>query len=468
MTVLTSLVYGICATFATTVGIALDPSDLSISLTSGPSLLVDNNKGCDEEPHAAYVSFEVCNNGSSDLSNVTARLEDFTNANFGLAAGQLADQTIGLLSAGDCKSIFWYIYYDCSSIGASSDLSIKLFEASGDTASLTETLTTVSTIDAGAGGTIIGTELLAGVGIGDTVEVEMEYSIGSTKAGNPVIIQPAGNLDFDADCYQLVSSIVEYSEVTEILVGDEDQLYYSSVSKHTGNSHTFRLKYRFVSNCVSSDSTHLRGYSAAVSGANMKRYNVGDEVFSSGPTLDLGWEDLEVQKQGLYAQISWKQTSNDPEDLLQIERSLDSRIFQNIYTAPYIEFKQKSENYLYRDKLSAYQVDQKIYYRLKHTNINGESSYSSILELQLSENSSDPLLYPNPANDYLTINLQGPDWQGGELRLCDIYGKVLLQSPLKEGESQLQLIPLQQLPSGKYFIQILHPEYPYFSSFVKK
>lgn len=468
MTLIAGLAYGLCATLAVATGVNLNPSDVSITLTSGPSLLVDNNKGCDEEPHAAFVSFEVCNTSSLELTNLGLRLEDFTNANFGLAGGQEVEQSIDTLSVGECKTMFWYVYYDCSADRLSSDLSLKIFETSGDTVTHTETLTTVSTIDAGAGGRILSSQLTGGLSIGDTVEVACEYSIGSTQAGNPVIIQPAGNLDFDADCYQLVSSVVTSSEVSEIVVGDTDQLYYPNVSKHNGNSHLFTLTYTFISNCVTTDTTYLRGYSAAVSGSNLKRYNVGDEVLSSGPTLDVSWENLEVSREGRYARISWKQSNNDPEDLLQVERSLDSRLFENIYSASSQEFTQKSNAFIYLDKLSAKQLEQKLYYRLKHIDLNGKISFSSILELEVERLSFNPIIYPNPVNDYINIDFQGFEIEKAEIRISNLLGKVVYQKFLPAAHSEKEVISLQDLPPGNYFLQILHPEYPFSESFIKQ
>lgn len=78
----------------------INSSDYQVTLTSSNLFLVDNNKGCDIEPHAAYIAFEICNLSGVDQTNLTASIGNFTDANFGLAGNQAADQTNRFTGSG--------------------------------------------------------------------------------------------------------------------------------------------------------------------------------------------------------------------------------------------------------------------------------------------------------------------------------------------------------------------------------
>ena len=62
------------------------------------------------------------------------------------------------------------------------------------------------------------------------------------------------------------------------------------------------------------------------------------------------------------------------------------------------------------------------------------------------------LIYPNPAQNKITINLQGlQNLSGLNLSIFNIQGQLLLQQPLHQNNTEIDISKLQQ---GVYFAKI--------------
>jgi hypothetical protein len=60
-------------------------------------------------------------------------------------------------------------------------------------------------------------------------------------------------------------------------------------------------------------------------------------------------------------------------------------------------------------------------------------------------------IFPVPANEQVVVDVN----QAGELRLTDLQGRILLQKPVADGQTRLQV---DHLPQGVYFIHVLGVE----------
>ena len=107
--------------------------------------------------------------------------------------------------------------------------------------------------------------------------LDVGYEFGGVAIGDEYNIQPSGNLDFNAGCFQLVNCKVLTSDVTAIPVNTTDDLYFVAAAKQTGSGHTATIRYFYKSLCVDS-STVAHSYASQTSGAtNMKHTsNMGD------------------------------------------------------------------------------------------------------------------------------------------------------------------------------------------------
>jgi hypothetical protein len=73
---------------------------------------------------------------------------------------------------------------------------------------------------------------------------------------------------------------------------------------------------------------------------------------------------------------------------------------------------------------------------------------------------SDINVFPNPANDFLMLNLNKP----ADISIYDMHGRIILQSTIKKGER----INVSNIKSGMYIIQITTTDKTYRSKFLKK
>jgi hypothetical protein len=82
----------------------------------------------------------------------------------------------------------------------------------------------------------------------------------------------------------------------------------------------------------------------------------------------------------------------------------------------------------------------------KEVYINILDTETSIIEESITENG---IIYPNPANDYINIKLNGISTD--KLEICDITGKVLLSQTIINDYQQIQI---RDLKRGMYFLKI--------------
>jgi hypothetical protein len=93
------------------------------------------------------------------------------------------------------------------------------------------------------------------------------------------------------------------------------------------------------------------------------------------------------------------------------------------------------------------------YYRLKMLDINGSSKYSNIIAMNVSCTGKNLLVYPNPANSILNVNLSG---FAGSVngRLFNSTGQLLVSKVLINGTNN---IAVDKLPAGTYALVVAEP-----------
>lgn len=102
------------------------------------------------------------------------------------------------------------------------------------------------------------------------------------------------------------------------------------------------------------------------------------------------------------------------------------------------------------------------YYRLRQIDINDDFKYSNIVSLIRHKN-NDVLIYPNPANDVLTIKMDNTD--NSEIKIYDILGKIVLFDNTKTNETQLNI---NALAKGNYCIEIKNGQLITTKKFIKQ
>ncbi|WP_027482784.1 beta strand repeat-containing protein [Deinococcus pimensis] len=219
---------------------------VTISSVTGSIFATDSNKcALNEGPRAMYIGYAFT--ATSAVSNVNATL-NVTGTGFSLAGGQTPTQYIGNLAAGAKRTLFWYVTFPCTN-GATADLNVTVANDITGTVVATggSTYTVDTMISASAGGDPRLIVDVAGAVVGQLISREVTFKVGNIGSNNEAMFEPAGNLDFDASCLQLVSTrITSVTNVAGVTQGVTDSLYFTGVGSGGGQNNQVVVQYDFL------------------------------------------------------------------------------------------------------------------------------------------------------------------------------------------------------------------------------
>jgi uncharacterized repeat protein (TIGR01451 family) len=233
------------------------------SATNVQSMPIDSNNCAGSGPRAMYVGGIITNTGGTTVTNVVATISGVTG-NFAL--GQGASQSVGSLSAGQSTGVYWHVDYGCSITTVTSSIGIT---SSAATVTRTVGLSTKSSISANAGGNVLSSTLGPGAVVGQTIWFDASYDFGGTGVGDEFILQPAGSQAFDAVCFRLVGTEIRASNITPIVVGTLNKIYFRQTQMQSGNGYFATVRYFFEYQCAGA-STTARPYATMTSGNSLK------------------------------------------------------------------------------------------------------------------------------------------------------------------------------------------------------
>ena len=243
------------------------PPPVTITMEFAGELYLDHNSPCTAGPRSAYVPFRVTNTSAATVTDLTATLSGF-NATVALGGGQAASQYIGALAPGETRYLYWFIAYGCT-VNSSATLTLSVRNAANETTSANATLTTRQAISSAAGGDVGSSTLGPGAIAGQIIPLDVLYSYGGYKTGDTFHLQPAGNPTFNAGCFQLVGSIVTWSQVNAIALNTVNRLYFVATANQGGSGLFVSVRYYFRYNCTGVNSA-ARPYAMAHEGTNRK------------------------------------------------------------------------------------------------------------------------------------------------------------------------------------------------------
>ncbi|MCB0619780.1 MAG: hypothetical protein KDC41_13935, partial [Saprospiraceae bacterium] len=210
---------------------ALGPTDVTISMTTAPFFISDSNSPPQMAgPKAAYIGFEICNTSGGVLTDLEATMSNITGTvpGFALAGGQAPTLYLGTLAPGECDVLYWYVEYPYLMKDETGTFELTVSDADPGVVVDSEDVFTRNSISASAGGQVVGSTLGPGIFVGQVFYFDVDYEFGNVQNGDEFTFQPAGNLNFDASCYQLVNGEVLSSDLggVGIPVGTQDQFYF--------------------------------------------------------------------------------------------------------------------------------------------------------------------------------------------------------------------------------------------------
>lgn len=141
--------------------------------------------------------------------------------------------------------------------------------------------------------------------------------------------------------------------------------------------------------------------------------------------------------------LQWKVANEINFKQYELEYSVDGITYQNIAVLSAVN--QSVYSYQYN-----HTVNQKEFYRLKLVNNNGSFTYSNIVRL-LPIGKFSVSVYPNPAREYISIDINGTANKQTEIILFDALGGQVKSITTTDNNNK---ISIQNLTKGLYHIQI--------------
>ncbi len=155
---------------------------------------------------------------------------------------------------------------------------------------------------------------------------------------------------------------------------------------------------------------------------------------------------------GVANRLTWQTASEIDNDRFELERSFDGRNFELLSTSPGFGTTTEINNYEFYD--SDYKTGEH-YYRLKQVDVDGRFEYSEIVVLDVNANDNKVSVFPNPAQDDISVSF-GNDVSGDfALTIFSASGKKLMAQPISLNGERTFNLSIESLPKGVYYAELV-------------
>lgn len=213
-------------------------------------------------------------------------------------------------------------------------------------------------------------------------------------------------------------------------------------------------------------------------GTSMTKINSGnpDNLVSwpvnQSVALPINIKTFSVVKDGeRNAQLDWTTSSEINSDFFGIERSSDGLSWDEIAKVDAAGNSTTERQYAYLDSNLPLNRDQNqvFYYRLRLVDIDGQYKYSDVRGVNFRSVVTDlnVTLYPNPATQWVNIELAGLDMDNGDVQLniFDMSGRQMIHKPILG--NGIEPVDVAQLPAGVYQVSIAQGSTQFQKQFIK-
>jgi len=176
-----------------------------------------------------------------------------------------------------------------------------------------------------------------------------------------------------------------------------------------------------------------------------------DNVQISGPSsLPVTWLSFEARADdsGSVA-LDWATTTETQNDHFAVERSADGARYQAIGHVNGAGTSTVINHYAYTDENPLPGVN---YYRLRQVDFDGSYTFSRTVAVTTRTTTTALAVFPNPATDYITVQLAHNTAELLEWRLIDAGGRTLRSGTTEAARFDL---PVYDLPAGLYGLQVV-------------
>jgi len=197
----------------------------------------------------------------------------------------------------------------------------------------------------------------------------------------------------------------------------------------------------------------------ATFGTGFSGFAVGDPSFNPLPMRLISFTGIKSNGKGL---LHWITAFEQNSSYFEVETSKDGITYYKIASVKSKGNSSTDQAYDVTDNTPADGVN---YYRLKQFDIDGNFIYSNIITLNF-ETGETIRVYPNPATDKLVLTFSKPVRQT-TLRILGIDGKLVYIENVNNIQ-QYYTVPIHQLASGSYLLEIIINDEKTITRFVKQ
>jgi len=154
--------------------------------------------------------------------------------------------------------------------------------------------------------------------------------------------------------------------------------------------------------------------------------------------------------------LAWSVISPLPLDKFEIERSEDNIHFKKIDVLDAAITVNEIKHFTTADDVSNVHSPV-LFYRLKVIAKNDQEKYSELVVVRKGTSVTNIFIYPNPAKENTTVNVQVNEWSDGSLTIFDTDGKRVMTQKIKlvKGNNSIALNGSALLTYGIYHLQIV-------------
>ena len=150
--------------------------------------------------------------------------------------------------------------------------------------------------------------------------------------------------------------------------------------------------------------------------------------------------------------LDWVTLTEENNDYMAVERSLDGRVFQEIGRIKGKGTSYERQSYHFLDRLPATGLN---YYRLRQVDYDGTTTYHKIVSAKIESTgrSLAVMAFPNPARDQLNVRWTAEREGTALLQVFDMAGRRHVHREAAAVEATLE-VPLNDLPAGSYWLRL--------------
>jgi len=170
-------------------------------------------------------------------------------------------------------------------------------------------------------------------------------------------------------------------------------------------------------------------------------------VFTANGTLPVTYKSFSATAKNNNVQLTWETASEKNSSHFEIERSIDGSNFETIGNIKAAGNSNTVKSYVALDKEILAQHNT-VYYRLKQVDFDQKFEYSKVVTVSVENNSNEPVLYPVPAQNYISLKANNMI----SAKVMDVTGKVMEVNQVNNGNEIT--FDLSNLSEGMYFMVI--------------